>query len=39
MEHGPTAKQIADMWAKQLGPGPFVIFRSRIMGLVSFSCS
>jgi hypothetical protein len=36
MEHYPTAEQIADMWTKQLGPGPFVVFRSRFMGLVSF---
>jgi hypothetical protein len=34
MEHCPTAEQVADMWTKQLGPGPFVVFRSRFMGLV-----
>ncbi len=36
MKHYPTAEQIADMWTKQLGPGLFVVFRSRFMGLVSF---
>jgi len=36
MEHCPTAEQIADMWTKQLGPGPFVIYRSRFMGLVPY---
>ena len=36
MEHCPTAEQIADMWTKQLGPGPFAAFRSRFMGLVPF---
>jgi hypothetical protein len=36
MEHCPTAEQIADMWTKQLGPGPYNVFRSRFMGLVPF---
>ena len=36
MEHFPTAEQIADMWTKQLGPGPFVIYRSHFMGLVPY---
>ena len=36
MEHCPTAEQIADMWTKQLGPGPYSVFRSRFMGLVPF---
>jgi hypothetical protein len=36
MEHCPTAEQVADMWTKQLGPGPFVVFRGRFMGLVPF---
>ncbi len=33
MEHCLTAEQIADMWTKQLGPGPVIIYRSRLMGL------
>ncbi len=33
MEHCPTAEQVADMWTKQLGPGLFVVFRGRFMGL------
>jgi hypothetical protein len=36
MESCPTAEQIADMWTKQLGPDPFVVFRGRFMGLVPF---
>jgi hypothetical protein len=36
MEHCSTAEQIADMWTKQLGPGPFVLFRGRFMGFVPF---
>jgi hypothetical protein len=36
MEHCPTAEQITDMWTKQLGPGPFAVFRIRFMGLVPF---
>ena len=36
MEHCPTDEQIADMWTKQLGPGPFVAYRGRFMGLVPF---
>ena len=36
MEHCPTAEQIADIWTKQLGPGPYTVFRSRFMGLVPF---
>ena len=36
MEHCPTDEQIADMWTKQLGPGPFVTHRGRFMGLVPF---
>ena len=35
-EHCPTAEQVADMWTKQLGPGPFVAYRSRFLGLVPF---
>ena len=33
-EHCPTEAQIADMWTKQVGPGPFVAYRARFMGLV-----
>ncbi len=33
MEHCPTDDQIADMWTKQQGPGPFVVYRGRFMGL------
>jgi hypothetical protein len=36
MDYCPTAEQVADMWTKQLGPGPFVVFRGRFMGLVPF---
>jgi hypothetical protein len=39
MEHCSTDEQIADMWTKQLGLGPFVIFRTRFMGLVSYLLS
>jgi hypothetical protein len=34
----PTAEQVADMWTKLLGPGPFVVFRSSSVGLVPFLC-
>jgi hypothetical protein len=33
MEHCPAAEQIADMWPKQLGPGPFLVFGGRFLGL------
>ncbi len=39
MEHCPTAEQIADMWTKQLGLGPYSVFRSRFMGRGPFLCS
>ena len=35
-EHCLSAEQIADMWTKQLGPGPFVAYRGRFLGLVPF---
>ena len=35
-EHCPTDSQIADIWTKQVGPGPFMVFRSRFMGLVPY---
>ena len=35
-EHCPTDSQIADIWTKQIGPGPFMVFRSRFMGLVPY---
>jgi len=39
MEHCPSAEQIADAYARQLGLGPFVIFRTRFMGLVPYLLS
>ncbi len=36
MEHSPTAEQIADMWPKQLGPGPFLVFEGLFTGLDPF---
>jgi hypothetical protein len=36
MEHCPTAEQIADVWTKQLGPGSFVVYRGRFMGVIPF---
>ena len=33
MEHCPTAELIADMWPKQLDPGPFLVFGGRFLGL------
>jgi hypothetical protein len=36
IEHCPTAEQIADMWTKQLGPGPYNVFQSHFMELVPF---
>ena len=36
MKHCPTDEQIADMWTKQLGPGPFIAHRGRFMGLIPF---
>ncbi len=36
IEHYPTDEQIADMWTKQHGPGPFVAYRRCFMGLVPF---
>jgi hypothetical protein len=33
MEICPTAEQMADMWTKQLGPGPFVVFGVDSWGL------
>jgi hypothetical protein len=35
MEHCPTAEQIADMWTKQLGPGPSVVFSGRVFSIFS----
>ena len=39
VEHCPSAEQTqqsAEMWTKQLGPGLFVGFRHRFMGLIPF---
>ena len=30
----PTAQQIADFFTKQLGPGPYVVYRARFMSFL-----
>ena len=32
----PTDKQIADMFTKQLGPGPYILYRGRFICLLPF---
>jgi hypothetical protein len=39
MEYCPTAEQVADIWTKQMGPGSFIVFRGRFMGLIFFLLS
>jgi hypothetical protein len=34
MEYCPTAEQVADIWTKQMGPGSFIVFRGRFIGLI-----
>ena len=34
LQYVPTVDQLADIWTKQLGPGPFLSHRARFMGFV-----